>query len=80
METEITVRIVEDEGGYFVGKAVGCPGVVAFGKTKEEVIEGIQDAFYAMAQFQTMKTIGKPKHSLHSRWENEFNVPLQYAH
>lgn len=79
METDITVRIVEDEDGYFVGKAVGCPGVVTFGKTKEEVIEGIQDAFKAMAQFQAMKLIGKPKHPLHSQWENEFNVPLQYA-
>lgn len=51
MKTEITVRVVSDDNGYFVAKAVGYPGVVTFGKSEHEAVSRIGEAWNAMAQF-----------------------------
>jgi predicted RNase H-like HicB family nuclease len=80
METEITVRIVADDNGYFIAKAVGYPGVITFGKSQEEAVSGIQEAWNAMAQFNAIKNIGNPKQPIYSRSaSNDVNLKLQFA-
>lgn len=55
---EVTVRIIETEDGSYVAKAIGYPGVIAYGRDKEEVKEDIEAVWYAMANFNAIKNVG----------------------
>lgn len=59
MKTEITVKVMACDEGYFVAEAVDYPGVVTFGKSIPEIESGIWDAFFAVKEFNEMKQIGK---------------------
>lgn len=79
MEKEITIQFVTDEDGYFIGKAVGYPGVIAFGKTQQAMIEGIKEAWFAMDDFNTMRNIGKSSRPAYNGKITETNLRLQLA-
>lgn len=78
-ETKITVRIVNDENGHFIVKAVGYPGVVTFGRTQEEAMERVQEAWDAMAKFNAIK--GKRNTTISDNWGSysEIDYQLQFA-
>ncbi len=58
MNTEITVSIVSDNAEGFIAKAVGFPGVITYGKTQEEAVSFIPEAWNAMVQFNAIQQIG----------------------
>jgi len=79
MKTEITVRVVSDDNGYFVAKAVGYPGVVTFGKSEDEAVSRIREAWNAMAQFNAIKSKDTTKPSAFLGASTETNIQLQFA-
>lgn len=58
-EKQVIVEVVQDDQGYFIGKAVGYPGVISFGRTQEAMMDGIREAWVAIDDFNMMRNIGK---------------------
>lgn len=78
---KIEVRIIEDEEGYFIAKAVDYRGVIAFGRSEEEVMDRIAWAWFSIYQAQTKTTMRR--HTTHnpvSPGVNERNLELQFAY
>lgn len=79
MENEITVRIVEGDESYFIARAVGYPGVSSFGKSQEQAIERIEDAWMAMNRFEAIKNMPGGRRPVDNSHATETNLRLQFA-
>ena len=79
METEITVRVVEGDEGYFIARAIGYPGVSAFGKSQEQAIEGIKEAWMTMNRFNAIKNMAGGRRPVNNGHTTETNLRLQFA-
>lgn len=77
MAPDITIRYFNDENENIIAKAVGYPGVVAFGRSQQQVEARIREAWNAMAQFNAIKSIGDVNRPIYSGGINEKKIPLQ---
>lgn len=77
MNTTIDIHVDTDEKGHFIIRAIGYPGVVTFGRSKEEAMGRIQEAWDAMAKFNAIKSNKNATAS--DRSSSEMNFQLQFA-
>lgn len=79
MEKEITIRFMEDEDGYFIGKADGYPGVISYGRSKEAMMDGIREAWFAVDEFNSIRNLSASSNSANKGPKKQATLRLQLA-